>query len=447
MTPRSLYLLSVFVISILVYGCQDKYIMATLQPARGILKKDAAGYCSPKKVGGTYTIDKPVADSNFIQVTIDVSSPGKFSVAADSINGVWFQTAGAFSGTGETPVTLPATGKPGASGSKDFIVKFDTGSCIITVNMQPAALPAVYTLQGSPTTCIKDTVYGTYAAGASLDTSNRLIISLNVTVAGTYSISTSTVNGYSFSGSGTLTNTGIQSVTLVGKGSPLVAGADKFSITGNASTCTVPVNVVAPIAVTGIEYFPLTQNSYWNYDNLYNVGDTLGRIMIDSVNKSGNKFKVMNEVDQFIPAVTYNYRRSDSGYYEYAKVDQYTRALTFVPAIEEEILFLKSDLKSGDTWSSKEWVGTIVSKQPIYLQYKLTCINANAAITINGKTFANVVKISMQPFIRSAITYLPNSTGEEITIYYAKGIGIVYYKFLNRSFVVREWQIRNWKVY
>lgn len=447
MTKSTLYLSSLFFVSILLYGCQDKYIMATIQPAHGALKKDASSYCLPKSVGGTYTIDKTVTDSNFIQVTIDVTSPGTFSVAADSLSGVWFKTAGTFSTTGATPVTIPASGKPRIAGAQVFLVKFDTSSCLITVNMQPATLPAIYTLQGSPNACITDTVFGTYAAGALLDTSNRLVVSLNVTQAGTYSISTNSVNGYSFSGSGTLTATGIQSVTLVAKGSPVAAGTDKFTITGNASNCTVPVTVLAPIAVAGIEYFPLSQDSYWNYDNLYNVGDTLGRIMIDSVNKAGNKFKVMNEVDQRIPAVTYNYRKSDSGYYEYAKVDQYTRAMTFVPAIEEEILFLKADLKTGDTWTTREWVGTISSKQPVYLQYKFVCVNANAAITINGKTFANVIKISMQPMVRSAITYLPNSTGEEITIYYAKGIGIVYYKFMNRSFVVREWQIRNWKVY
>jgi len=301
-------------------------------------------------------------------------------------------------------------------------------------------------LQGSPSSCINDTVFGTYAAGASLDTSNRIAVVLNVTVAGSYSITTNTVNGYSFAGSGTLTATGIQSVSLVAKGGPVAAGTNNFSITGNASSCTVPVTVVTPIAVAGNEYFPLSQDSYWNYDNLYNVGDTLGRIMIDSVSKAGNLFKVMKEVDQYIAPVTYNYRRSDSGYYEYGKVDLYTRALTFVPSLQEEILFLKADLKTGDSWSTKEWVGTIVSQQPVYLQYKFTCTNANASVTINGKTFANVLKITMLPYIRSAITYLPNSTGEEIIIYYAKGVGIVYYRFVNRNFVVKEMQIRNWNV-
>src|SRR4249920_586493 len=56
--------------------------------------------------------------------------------------------------------------------------------------------PASFTLQGAPGACMNDTIIGNYIKGAILDTGSYVKIAVNVTVAGPYTISTNTVNGY-----------------------------------------------------------------------------------------------------------------------------------------------------------------------------------------------------------------------------------------------------------
>ncbi len=428
-------------------GCQDKYIMAVMLPAKGSLKSDQTGNCLPKTVSGVYTINKSVVDSNFIMVTANVLSTGTFIIKTDTVNGYFFKATGSFSVSGLNQVKLIAYGKPLASGNNVFKISFDTSICYVTITVQPLSVPAAYTLQGNPGSCISDTVFGVYAGGAPLDTSNRIAVLINVTSPGTYSIATNSLNGYSFSGSGLASSTGIQSVTLNANGTPVSPGTNNFSVTGNATTCTIPVTVLTPVATSNNDYFPLSNNSYWNYDDLYNLGDTLQRIMVDSTRLNGSLYKTMEERTQHYAPVSYYFRKVDSTYYEYGNVDMFTRALVFSPALQADIPFLRENLQTGTTWYSDEYIGTISSKQPIYLRYQFICNSNNASVTLNGKTFTHVYKITMLPQVRSAITYPYNITGETITIYYARGIGVIYTKFTNSGFVVMERQLRNWKIY
>lgn len=108
----------------------------------------------------------------------------------------------------------------------------------------------------------------------------------------------------------------------------------------------------------------------------------------------------------------YFFRKAGGDYYEYGSVDKYTSSVKFAPQLNGEILFLKENLSTGDTWTSDEYVATIASGQSIYFQYNFSCVDANATITINGKTFINVYRIDMKPAVRSGITLPYVSTGE-----------------------------------
>ncbi len=447
MKHNLLYFLLIVTIIATQSGCQDKYIMAVTLPAKGSLKADQTGNCLPKVVSGVYTINKNVSDSNFVTITANVVSTGTFLIKTDTVNGYFFKATGSFSVAGLNQVKLIAYGKPLASGNNVLKISFDTSICYVAITVQPLSVPAVYNLQGNPSSCISDTVFGVYAAGAPLDTSNRIAVLINVTSPGAYSITTNSLNGYGFSGSGLVNATGIQSVTLNANGTPASAGTNNFSVTGNATTCAIPVTVVTPVTAFNNDYFPLSNNSYWNYDDLYNLGDTLQRIMVDSTRLNGSLYKTMEERTQHYSPVSHYFRKVDSAYYEYGSVDMYTRALVFAPAVQADIPLVRENLKTGATWYSNEYIGTISSKQPIYLRYQFICNNNNASVTLNGQTFTHVYKITMLPQVRSAITYPYNITGETITTYYARGIGIIYTKFTNSGFVVMERQLRNWKVY
>ena len=379
---------------------------------------------------------------------MNVTQPGFYSINTNSVNGYSFGGTGNFSNTGSNVVKLAGIGKPILQGDNDFAITYDTSVCKIVVNVQPAEIitPAVFTLQGTPNACMIDTVFGDYLKNITLSNTSYVRIGVDVTTKGTYNISTNAINGYSFSGSGQFASTGIQTVTLTASGTPLNDGANLFTVTAGSSTCSFSVTVLNPVGVKNQDHFPLTYNSYWTYDDLLSPGDTLKRIINDSVVTGGNQYKILEETPMVAAPVQYSFRKGGDNYYEYGSVDKYTAAVKFIPQLNSEILFLKENLVSGSTWTSDEYIGTISGGQSIYLQYNFSCIDANATVTINGKTFINVYKIAMTPMVRSAITYPYSGTSEIRELYYAKGIGLIYAKATNLGFSLVEFQIRNWLV-
>ena len=103
---------------------------------------------------------------------------------------------------------------------------------------------SVYTLGGAGSTCAGTTLAGTYMNGMAMTAANTATIQVTVTTAGTYSISTASVNGVSFTASSSFTSTGTQTVTLAASGTPTSAGAKTFSITGGG-TCSFDVTFAA----------------------------------------------------------------------------------------------------------------------------------------------------------------------------------------------------------
>lgn len=103
---------------------------------------------------------------------------------------------------------------------------------------------ASYTI-GTGGSCANTTVNGNYYEGVPLAASNTVTLDATVTAIGTWSITTNTLNGYSFSGSGTFATTGTVQVTLDGIGTPATVQTDNFTATANAGggTCTFSVTV------------------------------------------------------------------------------------------------------------------------------------------------------------------------------------------------------------
>ncbi len=81
-------------------------------------------------------------------------------------------------------------------------------------SVQNPVVPAKFSLQGAPDICMTAVINGNYKKDSVLNKYNEVIISVNVSIVGSYKISTDTVNGYSFSVAGNFTNTGIQFVNL-----------------------------------------------------------------------------------------------------------------------------------------------------------------------------------------------------------------------------------------
>src|SRR5215831_4470004 len=230
-----LYLVAGGVIALFLFSCQRELSFASGSQAEGALQKDANFNCLPLTVGGNYVAGKKLNDSNFLQVQVHITQNGPYSISTDTTNGYYFHASGTFNDTGLVIIKLPGSGTPAIDQLDHFIVSFGTSFCDASVNVASASSLAVFTLQGSPNACMNDTLYGSFVTGGTLDTSNKIKISVNVTRTGSYSLSTIIANGYSFSGSGTFTSTGIQTVTLTASGSPVKQQTDVFTVTAGTS--------------------------------------------------------------------------------------------------------------------------------------------------------------------------------------------------------------------
>ena len=428
-----------FLVSLLVFSCQRE-INFDVDASSGQL------ICLPE-VSGTYTIEKDLTADNYVDIQVRVLMTGNYNISTDTKNGFSFLGEGKFTDTGIVNVKLAGEGKPVDTGDYQFAINYNGSTCNFTVNVSiPVVGDAVYTLINTPNECILDTIAGYFVKGVTIDSGvSKIFIDVDVSKAGAYSITTSEVNGYSFTGNGIFEAGGNQVIVLNGEGTPSASGKDVFYVSTGTSSCSFTIDVLNAVAVTSDDYFPLTRGSSWSYEDLTARGDTMMRIVIDTSNVNGIQYSLMEERKRGSPR-TYKFRQSRGGeYFEYASVDEYTGSLAYVPAGTDEIYFMNQVLFKGTKWESKEYQGAVSGGQEILLKYVYTCLEKNTTVVLNGKAFTNVYIINVQPEIR-ALEYAYNSTGEDYYYYYAKGIGIIYMITFDYGIRQFEWRIKNWDV-
>ncbi len=198
--------------------------------------------CSPVQLSGFYTAGVSMDAGNTATVNVTVTTAGKYTISTTTVNGIAFTASGTFTAASPVarPVVLAATGTPVARGTFSFPVSGGGSSCSFPVIFDG---PAEFTLAGAPGACTAATVNGIYNTGVDLGSSNTVTVSVNVTATGPYTITTNTVNGMSFSVTGSFIATGIQNVTLAGSGKPTAAGTFTFMPQAGSSTCTFDVTV------------------------------------------------------------------------------------------------------------------------------------------------------------------------------------------------------------
>ena len=428
-----------FLVSLLVFSCQRE-INFDVDASSGQL------LCLPE-VSGTYMKEKDLTADNYVDIQVRVLKAGNYNISTDTKNGFSFLSEGKFTDTGIVNVKLAGEGKPVDTGDSQFTISYNGSTCNFTVNVStPVVGDGEYSLINTPNDCLIDSIAGYFVKGVTIDSAvSKIFIGVNVTKAGAYSITTSAINGYSFTGSGIFEATGNQVIVLNAQGIPLVTGQDVFNVNTGTSSCSFTTNVLDVVAVTSGDYFPLTRGSFWSYEDLTARGDTMVRSIIDTSNVNGIQYSLMEERKRGSPR-TYQFRQSRGGeYFEFASVDEYTGSLAYIPAVTDEIYFMNQVLFKGTTWESTEYQGAISGGQEILLKYVYTCFEKNTTVVLNGKAFTNVYIINVRPEIRS-LGYAYNSTGEDYYYYYAKGIGIIYMITFNFGIRQLEWRIKNWDV-
>ncbi len=193
--------------------------------------------CTAPVIAGSYGSGVALGSGNYVDLAVNVTTPGAYTISTNSANGISFSGSGAFTANGAQVVRLIGNGTPSGSGTFAYT---PSGGCSFSITTTTAGGTSVYTLN-----CTAPVVAGTYTAGVPLGAGNTITIKADVTTAGTYSISTPAINGMTFSTSGTFAVGPNQTIVLTGSGTPAAAGTNSFSVIGSAG-CTIPVTTVAP---------------------------------------------------------------------------------------------------------------------------------------------------------------------------------------------------------
>lgn len=345
---------------------------------------------------------------------------------------------------GEFIVTVTAIGNNNITGIFSGISEDSTGALIpITLGKFTSRInlsgngagggtgggTSVGTLGATAGTCAPVTNNGTYTQGILLNSTNTVTVQVNVTTPGTYIISTNTVNGVSFSKSGTFTSTGISSIILVGSGTPLMPGLQTFTVSFGGNTCSFPITFAAgtvpPVGVG--DYFPTTTGSFWAYGNVARNDSFLvtatGRSKViggvtytvfstDTIPASGSPFESY-------------YKKSGSFYFENLETADFGFDPGTVSVPNIEYLFLNDTANVGDTSRSVSFTGR--AQGVTYTDYLKTTILAKGAAVSGGISYPDVIKVKYE-YYESSPTSAPAIYLTEER-WFAKGIGLIYNSF------------------
>ncbi|HEU0111675.1 MAG TPA: hypothetical protein VFQ73_12430, partial [Flavisolibacter sp.] len=190
--------------------------------------------------------------------------------------------------------------------------------------------------------------------------------------------------------------------------------------------------------------FILTDNSWWSY-NTPAPNDTLKRTIVGSGLLNGVEYKLLKELN-LTGAFddTLFIRKSGNNYYELNYVDQYT-SFYLDGTIVDSLLFLREGLTTGETWNSNEY-SDAVNNVPTKIRYKFTCTNANATVSLNGKTYTNVYQVTMTPQVNTNNAGYVDDSWVWVN-YYAQGIGWIYQKLTVSTGGGFELPVKNYMVF
>ena len=135
-------------------------------------------------------------------------------------------------GASPANLTMNVTGTPTFPGNTILTYSINNQtSCTVTIPVQTG------TGRVNSVTC-GGALNGTYTSGTAMTGTNSKIISLDVSVIGTFNVSTNTVNGVKFTGSYTAAALGVQNMTLTGVGTPLTSGTFTYAVTVSITATT-----------------------------------------------------------------------------------------------------------------------------------------------------------------------------------------------------------------
>ncbi|MDX1954377.1 MAG: hypothetical protein SFU20_02525 [Chitinophagaceae bacterium] len=409
-------------------------------PSDGALQADISGNCQGIVVTGSYKKDTTLNNTNYVDVTVTVATPGAYKIYTDTVNGYYFNATGTFTAAGSSTVRLQATGKPLTAGTNNFTLNYDSTQCFFTVTVTEAGSSSgtsVFTFDGSPNGCTNAAVQGSYTQNVALTSANKVVISVNVSTIGSYSITTSTANGFAFIGLGNFTTTGPQTVELTASGLPLQAGTFTFNLTNGSTTCTFPVTCDA--APVPIDYFPRTANSNWSYEFDDVATDSLLiRALPNTISAGGNTYVIfMGTDDASLGFDSSGYYRKNAGtYYEWRDMGDY---FGLDNPLWMEFIFLKDDQAVGHSWTTSNISGTVTDMSnnviPVTIRMKYEILQKDVSLSVTSSTgtvnHANVIVVEEDYEIFNGTAWVHIAQFGTAKYYYARGKGMIKVEFFD----------------
>lgn len=150
-------------------------------------------------------------------------------------------------------------------------------------NPIPPGAAAAFSFVPSGNNCSDATLQGTLQKGKPI-AGAQITVSVTVTKAGKWIMTTMPVNGFSFAGAGEFSATGVQSITLFGTGTPTNAGVTQIPLKAGTEICNVSITVSdGDVATTGDYYYKATIGrvdyvQYATYDNGFIPGSGGGGV-------------------------------------------------------------------------------------------------------------------------------------------------------------------------
>jgi endonuclease G, mitochondrial len=104
---------------------------------------DASGNCNPIRVEGTYIVGTALQPTNRLVFTINVTTPGTYSISISSGNGYGFTASGSFIAKGEQLLIIPGSGTPANSAINNLSLTSQGSTCSFDITVL-SPLPVVY---------------------------------------------------------------------------------------------------------------------------------------------------------------------------------------------------------------------------------------------------------------------------------------------------------------
>ena len=184
---KQILILTISLIFICTNACKKALSYETPGGVNSIAKgtlQDSMGNCMVIIAKGTYQTSNSLTDSNYLLVTLNITSTGKYVVSSDSGNGFWFKDSGYVLNPGLQTVKVKGYGKPLLPVVTVKTVTFDSSSCQVSINC--GQLPLATNTDYFPTTIGSS---WTYFTGTNLNDYFTATVSNLYTTIGNYAYS------------------------------------------------------------------------------------------------------------------------------------------------------------------------------------------------------------------------------------------------------------------